>query len=470
MTNNQYNTASRLAPSATVTSVSPSVGTSFSDEASRTLAEQVYDPVTKRIGLEVYDAKSCKTSYFGQDGVPIVGSATRLVPLDDEGIHKGVILFPSKSEPYGSKAELVEEVRNFLRREVQMPSDDAETLIVYYILYTWLYDRVPVAPYLRISGDYGSGKSRVTDAISCLTYRTLRADGFSSGATVFRTLNLLGGGTLNLDEFDLRARRESDQDKMDILRGGFLRGRPIMRIGEVNGKRVTEYFDCFGPKVLNGREAFPDAALESRCFKIVMPSGVKIKGTGLKHIADEQRMLADALRIRNKLLRFRHEHYFVPLKDVEPPDGENRLAQLVLPILMTVADDASEQALAAAIRGLRGDMAEERKNSTEGRFVEALLNVWTKRGTPAPCKLKLTEIAEEATKLLPLAKDGHEYKPYSAKTTATKLRGLGVEVDTDNRDRDGRWIMFDPARHEALIEQYGLSAPSLKPEARSLAA
>src|SRR5437899_10908842 len=61
-----------------------------------------------------------------------------------------------------------------------------------------------------------------------------------------------------------------------------------MRIGEVNGKRITEYFDCFGPKVLNGRENLPDA-LESRCSKIVMLSGVQIKGTKVKHIADEER-------------------------------------------------------------------------------------------------------------------------------------------------------------------------------------
>jgi hypothetical protein len=400
-------------------------------------------------------------TWHGPDGIAADNLALTLTPLADEGIHKGVILFASASEPYGSKADLVEEIRDFLRREVRMPSEDAETLIIYYILYTWLYDRVGVAPYLRIIGDYGSGKSRVTDAISYLTYRTLRADGFSSGATIFRTLNLLGGGTLNLDEFDLRARRESDQDKLDILRGGFLRGRPIMRIGEVNGKRITEYFDCFGPKVLNGRESFPDAALESRCFKIVMPSGVKIKGTKVKHIPDEQKLLADALRIRNKLLRFRQEHYFVPVKDVEPPDGDNRLAQLVLPIMMTVADEASERAFSIAIKGLRGDMAEDRKNSTEGRFVQALSNVWANVGADGVQKLHLTDIAIEATRLLNLlpTKDGQEWKPYSPKTVASKLRGLDIEVDTENRDKNGRWIMFDPAWNKTLFEQYGLPIP-----------
>src|SRR3546814_3301271 len=74
-------------------------------------------------------------------------------------IRHQVVVLPSEPAEYGSTADLAAAIRAYIRRYVDL-SPAFETAAVTYILLTWVYDAFNEVPYLRVRGDYGSGKDR----------------------------------------------------------------------------------------------------------------------------------------------------------------------------------------------------------------------------------------------------------------------------------------------------------------------
>jgi len=70
-----------------------------------------------------------------------------------------VVLLPSEPAEYGEERELLARIRSFIHRYVDV-STVFEELSAYYVLLSWLYDCFHELPYLRVRGDYGSGKTR----------------------------------------------------------------------------------------------------------------------------------------------------------------------------------------------------------------------------------------------------------------------------------------------------------------------
>src|SRR5207249_4607427 len=100
-------------------------------------------------------------------------------------------------EPFGTKAELVADIAAFLHRYVDL-SEVFEQLAAHYVLLTWLHDAFSELPYLRLRGDYGTGKTRGLIAIGSLCYKAFFAAGASTVSPIFHTMDRFGG-TLILD-------------------------------------------------------------------------------------------------------------------------------------------------------------------------------------------------------------------------------------------------------------------------------
>ena len=128
-----------------------------------------------------------------------------------------------------------------------------------YSLYSWLSDRLPVAPYLWLVGPLGSGKTTLLRLLSCLCRRTVRV-GDISQASLYSLVNELNP-TLLLDEM------ECDQGKASralqrLLRAGSTKDVSVARKGEL--------YRAFGAKILASRQPPADAALASRALFIRM--------------------------------------------------------------------------------------------------------------------------------------------------------------------------------------------------------
>src|SRR4029079_19563214 len=133
----------------------------------------------------------------------------------------------------------------------------------YYVLLTWLYDAFNELPYLRLRGDYGSGKTRALLTLGSLCYRVFFASGASTVSPIFHTLHAFRG-TLIFDEADFRFSDERSAI-VQILNNGNVRGIPVLRTIMNQQKEFNpQAFHVFGPKIVATRSRYEDRGLESR--------------------------------------------------------------------------------------------------------------------------------------------------------------------------------------------------------------
>ncbi len=306
--------------------------------ADQTLVELVYDAAKRTTGLAV--------SRFGglwniEQEVRIETGET-LVPYSPKNnlISNGCVLLPSMPSEYGSKAELLADIEAFLHRYVDLSPMFAK-IAAYYVLLTWVYDAFNDVPYLRLRGEYGTGKTRGLMAIGSLCYKAFSASGASTTSPIFHTLDAFGG-TLLFDEADLPY-SDARADIVKILNNGTVQGMPVLRTVVNRFKEFNPYaFKVFGPKIVAMRGSFDDRALESRFF--TEETGRRPLRADIPiHVPNE--LKREALALRNRLLHFRicnlftiHPDPAVLMADVEP-----RLNQAASSLLSLV-DDAELRA------------------------------------------------------------------------------------------------------------------------------
>jgi hypothetical protein len=149
------------------------------------IVEMVYRPEQRRTAFAIFDAGR----WTLQEGIE-TRSGVRLVPFspNNNSIRNDVVLFPSEPCTYDTEAQLVAEIQEFIHRYVDFDAA-FEKVATYYVILTWLYDAFNELPYLRLRGDYGSGKTRALLTVGSLCYRGFFASGASTVSPIFHTLN-----------------------------------------------------------------------------------------------------------------------------------------------------------------------------------------------------------------------------------------------------------------------------------------
>lgn len=268
-----------------------------------------------------------------------------LVPYspDNSLVQSKIVLFPSEPEDYGTQKQLIEEIQRYIHRYVDLDAG-FELMAAYYVLFTWLYDGFNEVPYLRLKGDFGTGKTRFLQTVGALCYRPIFTSGASTVSPLFHMLDMIGG-TLILDEADFRYSDEK-AELTKILNNGNIRGMPVLR-SEMNRTRQfnPRVFSVFGPKIIAMRGDFEDKALESRFITYetdVASLRKDIKINLQASYADE------ALLLRNQLLlyRFHHADTFKPRQELVDPRLPARVNQIFLPLLSIVEDETDRMTLA----------------------------------------------------------------------------------------------------------------------------
>lgn len=267
------------------------------------------------------------------------GDVTLLpIPARNNLIRHRVVLLPPPPEASGNPSELIADLSAFIARYVTL-SEPFLVTAVHYVLLSWVYDAFRELPYLRVRGDYGSGKTRALQVIGTLLYKPIFASGATTVSPIFHTLDLFRG-SLVLDEADFRF---SDQtaELTKILNNGNAVGFPVLR-SVPNDKKLYDprAFAVFGPKLVAMREFFRDPALESRFLTETMGRVPPAKGIPLslpESFADQATVL------RSKLLAYRFAtlpKITVPTATVEP-GLTHRTQQILAPLLAfaTTAED-----------------------------------------------------------------------------------------------------------------------------------
>jgi len=123
------------------------------------------------------------------------------VPTDERMVGE-VVRFARTAVPYGSQTRLFSQIRTFLHRYLELP-DDFEEIASLYVILTWVYEFAPSIPYLRVIGDWGTGKTRFLQVAGSICFRPIFASGATTPSPIFRILEQFRG-TLVFDEADFK--------------------------------------------------------------------------------------------------------------------------------------------------------------------------------------------------------------------------------------------------------------------------
>jgi hypothetical protein len=365
-----------------------------------------------------------------------------LVPTDD--ILAGqVVHFAPTAIPYVSQAVLFKEVKEFVHRYLELPAN-FEDIASLYVLLTWVYEFSPSIPYLRVIGDWGSGKTRFLQVVGSVCFRPIFASGATTPAPIFRILEQFRG-TLVLDEADFKD-SSSWVEMVKLLNNGYRPGMPVLRADKEDGKWYPRSYQVFGPKLIATRLPFKDEALESRCLTAEMlPLTREDIPRVLPHNFDKE--VAD---LRSKLLTFRLGN-LMRLKgktfgnELLEPGLQPRLQEILIPLrVMLNGDGSMVEALAGFVHRLQETLFSRRRESDAGRVLAAIIVLYQENQ-----ELSSKNIAEKANEL-----DEEASSLNSEKVGwLTRRLGLNKEKGGSSRRRVVRW---DQERIESLVKQYGL--------------
>jgi len=338
------------------------------------IAELVYSGKRGRTSFSVYR----QGLIVEQDAIELP-DGTKLVPISGSNnlIKHRAILLPEVAEAYESVSELAALIGGYLYRYVDL-SHSFRKIATCYVLLSWLYDAFNELPYLRLRGDFGSGKTRALTVIGGICYRPFFASGASTVSPIFHTLDSFGS-TLIFDEADFRFSDEKSE-LVKIFNNGNVRGFPVLRTAvSVKKEFDPRAFNVYGPKIVAMRRSFEDQALESRFLTEDMGQR-RLRADIPINLPDEQK--EEALSLRNKLLMYRFEMLDRVTVDDRLVDLKlsPRLNQILVPLLSIVDDEKLRQEIRDTAGTLEQFLYRDRSSSMEAGVLEILTELCTEEG------------------------------------------------------------------------------------------
>lgn len=331
-----------------------------------TIVELIYRPEHRATLLATFTAG--RWTLAGRVDVP---TGHQLVPFSSNNnlIKNEVVLLPSEPRIYGTEQELLSEIIDFIHRYADL-SPTFEQVAGHYVLLSWLYDAFNDLPYLRLRGDFGTGKTRMLLTIGSLCYKPFFASGASTISPIFHTLDAFRG-TLIFDEADFRFTDER-AEIVKILNNGNVRGLPVLRT-MMNRQREfnPQAFHVFGPKIVATRGLYEDRGLESRF--ITEETGARPLRADVP-INLPETFKEEARELRNKLLLYRfHKRHEVKLDPaLTDPTLEPRFNQIMLPLLSVIRDPMLRTELRNVAHNAQASIVAERGLLMEAQVLEIL--------------------------------------------------------------------------------------------------
>jgi hypothetical protein len=372
------------------------------------------------------------------------------LPTDDALVGE-VVHFASTATPYGSQSRLFSQIQTFIHHYLELPAD-FEEIASLYVLLTWVYEFAPSIPYLRVIGDWGTGKTRFLQVAGAICFRPIFASGATTPAPIFRILEQFRG-TLVLDEADFKD-SAAWSEMVKLLNNGYRPGMPVLRADKENGKWYPRSYQVFGPKLIATRFPFKDEALESRCLTAEM----------MPLTRDEiPRILPPAFNtevadLRAKLLTFRLAN-LIHLKgktfgnELLEPNLQPRLQEILIPLkAMLNGDRSMAEALAGFVHRLQDRLFTRRRESYDGKVLAAIVELHDE-GTA----LTSQNIAEH------ISQTDDEAADLSADKVGRITKKLGFIKERVGKERQ-RVLRWDEDRVTKLASLYGLQhQPSVSP-------
>lgn len=330
------------------------------------------------------------------------------------------VLLPSNPEHHGDKSELLAAVESYLRRYLEL-SPIFLKIAAHYVLLSWVYDSFNELPYLRLQGDFGTGKTRGLIAIGSILYKPFFASGASTVSPIFHILETFGG-SLVLDEADFRF-SDGANELVKILNNGTMRGLPVLRTMQNQYRELNpRAFRVFGPKIVAMRGSYQDRGLESRFISENM-NALTMRRDIPVHLPSDLRI--EALALRNRLLHYRFCNLFsIRINPaLVSPDAPARFNQLALPLLSIIDDAELRDEIRNLLLHQSDSLPLERDDRAMQLVAKALVEAFDDQGIAS---ISVGELARRVNK-------GREEGQYATKYIGHILRsGLGIPAHKSN--------------------------------------
>jgi hypothetical protein len=376
---------------------------------------------------------------------------------------KPALLLPTEAVAYETSEKLLIEIVAFISEYVKLKNAVDVKLAALYCRYTWIADKVPVAPYLHVVGDFEAGKSRLLDVLGQLVRNGLFASGSLTNAVIYRALDL-AESTIIIDEADFEKGDPRWSDILRVLLTGSTADRPVLRV-DMDAKGDIRSFDPFGPKILCSKKAFPNPALESRCLDLQMlPNRLtEEERHDMAKILPPQ-FYERAQGLRNKLLAWRFDH----VRDVTVDHYANfegltsmRVTQAAIALQAAGGRDSDGQLepLSLDVLDRLKDKGKEiessREESEEGLIATALLHLWDRQnGDNRPKKSDRVALKMIVDRI----RDTTEWHDVQARDVAATIRKT-LALACKRSNSQPRAVHLSPKQAERLRATYG--APSV---------
>ncbi len=242
-------------------------------------------------------------------------------------------MFPSV-EPYSEVvdgAALLEEIAGTIRRFI-VCEPETVTAATLWVVFTWLIDRVQVAPLAVITApEKRCGKSQLLDLIGRLSRRPLVASNISPAA-IFRVIEA-HGPTLLIDEADAFLR--DNEEARGILNSGHTRQSAYV-IRVVGEDHTPTQFSTWGAKAISGIGVLADTLMDRA---IVLELRRKLPHENIARLRHAGP--ADFQRLTSMLARYAEDTGHI-IEAARPllPDSLNDRAQDNWEPLLAIADHA----------------------------------------------------------------------------------------------------------------------------------
>lgn len=403
-----------------------------------TVGEMVVEDSGERAFIVAVAGSVRKVSRYETPKVTYIPTAD---PLVGQVVH-----FAATAIPYDSQATLFAEVKAFIHCYLELPAD-FEDIAALYVLLTWVYEFAPSTPYLRVIGDWGSGKTRFLQVEGSVCFRPIFASGATTPSPIFRILDKFQG-TLVLDEADFKD-SSSWVEMIKILNNGYRPGMPVLRAEKEDGKWYPHGFRVFGPKLIATRSPFKDEALESRCFTAEMMPLTRDDIPRVLPPSFEE----EVQELRSKLLTFRLAN-LLRLKgrtfgnELIEPNLQPRLQEILIPLKVMINGDAAmSESLTAFVHRLQETLFSRRRESPAGRVLAALIELYEEGR-----ELSAKNIAEKVSEM------DDDAPSLTTQKVGWLTKKLGFEKDKDSSSRR-RVIRWDVERVARQATIYGIDNP-----------
>lgn len=443
------------------------------------VVEYLYNPETDTASL----------AWRAPDGVVQSGDRLKIedryfMPMEpDDNVRKGGVLFPAQLGPLKTTRELAAYLEAFVKSVYLLPTNSDARIIAYYILLTWMYDCFKAIPYLRATGEPGSGKSELMKRVALACYRRIIANGCSTPSVLFRMTETYKG-TVYMDEMDLQS-SDASSEAIKYLTLGAMSDGEIIRMEEVLGpdgmKRYKPVmYRTFAPKLIAMQKEFRDPAVATRCITFkVQPREVTelfAAGIGLNISTEMER---NALALRNLLVRWRLEHWEplieIPLEFYDP-EISSRLNQVTGPLLAIAKDDPELQAeIRQFLRAYYEELILTRSMTIAARVVEALwkimlypdlragMVVTENAGAKKILVGNVTRIANQIINTMNSGEeDGGDDDEKKDRKNDLQPHRIGrmlreeLQLKVGERTKFGYYVFWDENRMRALAKRFGI--------------